>query len=464
MKKFFSFKLLNLKKDILIVLLSAISLILLTHRANILSYIAIAPLLFIIYKRNFTAAVTLCAFTGLASSLFMFDWVYSYKASLYFIAIITWTLFFTLFGAATHALHHRMKSFSFLAAPSVWLWLMLAFDLTKYGSYLFEFSMYNPMAAPLIWLTGGRGITFMVITLNSAIAALFTKPTKKMILGVAALSAILLSCYIYSNTAEATGEPMKTVLVQGNFEETWEWRQKHVTDIFDTYRRMSDGKGKESLIIWPEYALPMDVAYYYPSLLERIQAFVKTNKAYLVTGSLVYDKESGDHYDAALLFNPDGSLEDNYKSIYPAFYNENTLKGGEEIKLFTIKEKKAGIMICAEETDSRIARMQTQKGAQFLISISNDQNFSRGIHLSALYSRLRAAENYKYLVRATNTGVTQIINPYGKSQNIEINKRKVLIGNIPLNEQKTPYTTYGNILIYVIALLPIIFINKRGHK
>lgn len=450
--------------DIILLLLSFLFIILLSQGISFIAYFAIAPFLIIIYRKRFKTAITFCAFAAFASSLFAFDWVYNYKIGLYILAIIVWTLFFTTFTALTHFIYHRIKYFSLFVAPAVWIWLMFVLDFTKYGSYIFEFSMHNPMAAPLIWLIGGRGITFIVIALNSIIAGFIIKQSKKKALSTAIITVILIFCYVYSSIGEADGEPLKVVLTQGNFEQAWKWRQDHVIEIFDAYSSLSNGKVEEGLIVWPEYALPMDIVFYYPSLFEKVQEFTKNNNAYLITGSLIYEKESGDHYDSALLFNPDGKFVDSYNSIYPAFYNEHTIKGEEEAKLFTIKEKKAGVMICAEETDSRLARLQTKEGAQFLVSLSNNQNFSRGIHLSKLYSRLRAAENYKYLVRSTNTGLTQIINPYGKAHEIEENKRKLLIGEIHLNEHKTPYTIYGNKPLYAITLLLIIFIRKRRCK
>jgi len=464
-KKFFSFNhLYYYKKDIFLALLSALFMALLTYRIHFMVCFAIAPLLILIYRRKFKTAVLFGIVVGFLSSLFMYNWIYTYKPHIYVLIIILWTAFFTAFAALTHFLYHRTKHVSLFVAPVVWLWLMLILDLTKYGSYIFEFSMYNSLTTPLIWLIGGRGITFAIIALNSALAGFAVKQTKKKALVIIAITVTLFSCYIYSSVSEADGEPFRVVLVQGNFEQTWKWRQDNVLEIFDTYKSLSEGKAKSGLIVWPEYALPMDIVFYYPLLFEKVKAFAKNNNAYLITGSLIYDKESGDHYDAALLFSPDGRFIDYYNSIYPAFYNEHTLKGNEEIKLFTIKEKKAGIMICAEETDSRIARAQTKQGAQFLVSLSNNQNFSRGVYLSDLYSKLRAAENYKYFVRATNTGVTQIINPYGKAHKIEENKRKVLIEDIRLNEHKTPYNLYGDVPLYAATLLLIIFLRKRRGK
>jgi apolipoprotein N-acyltransferase len=48
-----------------------------------------------------------------------------------------------------------------------------------------------------------------------------------------------------------------------------------------------------------------------------------------------------------------------------------------------------------------------------------------------MFSRLKALEEKKYVIRATNTGITQIVNPYGKvTSSIESYKSGILIGNI----------------------------------
>lgn len=451
------------KKDTFFALLSSALIISLTYKFNLAPFFAIIPLLTIVYHRNFKAVLIFSAFTGLVSSIFMFDWVYYYGSYLpiYPMVIALWTLFFVTFSALTHFLYNRTKFFSFFAAPVIWVWLMFLLDFTKYGSYIFEFSMYNPAMAPLIWWVGGRGVTFIIIIINSAVAEFIVKKTKTSLAVATILILTLVGCYSYSINAEAEGEPFKVALAQGNFEETWEWRQTNLDEIFNTYAAFD--YDKVDLIVWPEHTFPVDIIYFYTDIFTKIKGFVKNSKAYLVTGSLVYDENTEYHYDSALLFSPAGELLDVYKSVSPAFYNEDTIPGKEEIKLFNIKGKKAGIMICAEETTNKIAREQSKKGAQFLISISNNQNFRRGIHLSSLYSRLRAAENYKYLVRATNTGITQITNPYGKTQAIEESKRNILIGEILLNEHMTFYTKYGDIPLYIITLL-IFTAIKRSSK
>ncbi|MDP2906705.1 MAG: nitrilase-related carbon-nitrogen hydrolase [Nanoarchaeota archaeon] len=465
-KIFFSFNTFfhSIRGDIFFALLSVLLITSLTHNLNFMSYFAFAPFLMIIHRKNFRYALLFGAFIGLVVSLLSFDWAYNYVGgSLYVLVVIVTTLFFAAFAALTNFIYHKTKYMSLLAAPIMWVWLMLVLDFTKYGGYIFEISMYNPMTAPLIWLIGGRGITFMVIALNSAIAELFTKPSKKKILGVAIISAVLIFCYAYSGVAEARGDTFKVVLMQGNFNQSWGWRQDNVREIFANYQKMSYGQSGKDLIVWPEFAIPTDISFD-PFISKGLQEIAKNNNAFFITGSLIFDVITKNHYDVALLFDKKGDVIDTFKSVKPAFYNRNTLKGEGVVKPFVLDNKKAGIMICAEEMDSKISRLQVKQGAQFLISISNDQNLGRGIHLAKLYPRLRAAENYKYLVRATNTGITQIVNPYGKTKEIEENERKILIGEILLNEHKTPYTIYGDIPLYSLTFLIILLIKKRRTR
>ncbi len=461
--KFFLKKLFVQEKvDILLVLLSSTLIASLTYKLSFAAFFAVTPLLYVIYRRSFKSTIIFSAFTGLTAALLAFDWAYDYETSLYINAIIVLTIFFIIFSAATHFLYHRIRLLPFLAAPIVWVWIMLVLDLTKYGGYVFEFSMFNPSMAPLIWVIGGRGITFLIIGLNSALAEFFVKKTKTSLVISVMLAITFMSCYAYSASAEAEGEPFKVILVQGNFEETWEWREDHVNEILATYKELSEDK-KDTLIIWPEHTFPLDIVYYYTDIFKGIQSFVKNTGSYFIIGSLIYDDNSEYHYDSALLFSPEGTLLDVYNSYSPAFFNEYTLPGKEGAKLFKIKDKKAGIMVCAEETTSEAARTQSKQGAQFLISIANNQNFKRGIYPSSLYTRLRAAETRKYLVRAANTGITQIVDPYGRIVSIEENKRNILIGDVRLNEYKTFYTKYGDTPLYLITLLTLVLL-KRGRK
>ena len=120
--------------------------------------------------------------------------------------------------------------------------------------------------------------------------------------------------------------------------------------------------------------------------------------------------------------------------------------------------------MCNEENIQSITKDRIQNGAQFIVSLSNNQFFGRGRYIISKFTRLRAAENAKYLVRATNDGITQIVNPFGKViYSAEPKKQKILIGDIYMNNYKTFYTKNGNLLVYLLIILSTILMLKKGN-
>jgi apolipoprotein N-acyltransferase len=74
-----------------------------------------------------------------------------------------------------------------------------------------------------------------------------------------------------------------------------------------------------------------------------------------------------------------------------------------------------GVFICYESAFPDLVRQFTKRGATVLVNLSNDAYFghseARQQHL--LLARMRAVENRRYLIRATNDGITAIIRPDG---------------------------------------------------
>lgn len=122
-----------------------------------------------------------------------------------------------------------------------------------------------------------------------------------------------------------------------------------------------------------------------------------------------------------------------------------------------------GTSICFESTLPYQLRQQTRNGARALLTITNDAWFKNSfvleIHLSCAV--LRAIENGRYFVQSANSGITAIIDPHGKIiKKLEIDKTDWLEGEIKLLRELTPYTMFGEIMIY-LALIYLVFIIYR---
>ena len=104
------------------------------------------------------------------------------------------------------------------------------------------------------------------------------------------------------------------------------------------------------------------------------------------------------------------------------------------------------------------------KGAQFIVNITNEAWFGK---TAAAYQFLsmsvfRAVENRVFIVRCGNTGISCLIDPYGRVVNRVKNNngqdlfvRGVLTGSVKLCGLKSFYTKFGNIFVYINIVVSI---------
>ena len=75
-----------------------------------------------------------------------------------------------------------------------------------------------------------------------------------------------------------------------------------------------------------------------------------------------------------------------------------------------------GVFICYESIFPDEVRQFAKNGAELFVNISNDGWYGDGgaprQHLNM--ARMRAVENNRWLLRDTNTGITAVIDPYGR--------------------------------------------------
>lgn len=193
--------------------------------------------------------------------------------------------------------------------------------------------------------------------------------------------------------------------------------------------------------------------------------------AQVVAGFDDYEKEHS--YNAAFLFSPQKLAPERYekRTLMPAveyvppfaaqflsthFGLTSSFDEGVEAKVFASRVP-LGIAICSDEAYSDIVRQERAKGAELLVSISNDGWYPRS-RLSRQHfeqGRLRAAENGAPLVRSCNTGVTGVIDCFGKSLAelpVDDGQVHVLYFDVPLRSFPTLYTFWGDRAILFLAL------------
>ena len=133
--------------------------------------------------------------------------------------------------------------------------------------------------------------------------------------------------------------------------------------------------------------------------------------------------------------------------------------------------KKIAPIICYESIFGEFVTEFTKKGANFFAILTNDAWWGEtpGHKQLLSYSRLRAIENRRDIVRSANTGISAIINARGEIvKKTKYNTKAVLVGEISPRSELTFYSIYGDLIgrwaIFISGILMLIAISGRLKK
>jgi apolipoprotein N-acyltransferase len=244
--------------------------------------------------------------------------------------------------------------------------------------------------------------------------------------------------------AAPQGFPQEVVLVQGNAplaeKRDLDSARKNLARI---YELSCQAAHPGSLVVWPEGSVPA----YIPAGIGRVGRppvlpWLGDCTALLV-GSYSFLPDQR-RYNAAFAVYPDGTIPRPYfkqilipfgefmplSSCLPWLKGLNakagTFSAGTETRVFsypmrrpdgTASTLKVSPLICYEDTVPGLARKASRKGAELLINITSDSWFGRTLapHQHHLIAAFRAIENRRFLIRATNTGLSGVVDPLGRT-------------------------------------------------
>jgi apolipoprotein N-acyltransferase len=231
------------------------------------------------------------------------------------------------------------------------------------------------------------------------------------------------------------------------------------------------------LIVWPEAPAP-----FYPdrpAFLAYISGIAKTAQASFLLGGVAYAPD-GAPLNSAFLLNPAGELVERYDKIQlvpfgeyipPAFNWVNRITGeagdfqpGTRVVLLPVDGHRVGAFICYESAFPNLVRQFTAQGGEMLINLSNDGYFgdsaAREQHLSLV--RMRAAENRRWILRATNDGITAMIDPAGRvTDTIPSHTQTSEVMRFNYGSEMTVYTRYGDWFPWTCLGAAILMVGYR---
>jgi len=280
---------------------------------------------------------------------------------------------------------------------------------------------------------------------------------------------------MYCDHAEASGERRKitAMIIQGNISSYDKWND--IDDSFSVYSALLKENAAEDIdiCVFPETAIPVAVTEGSSTYL-KLRALAAENDLTLFTGIIYYDAAKAKRYNAISAFDkaydfilpygkrhlvPFGEYlpaERILTALFPFVSNisqfGSALTPGEGENIMEINGVSYGGLVCFDSIFPELARTSVARGADVLIIVTNDSWFrdSPAIYQHNAQAVLRAVENNRYVVRAANTGVSSFISPTGKIlRQSEVLEREVLTQKIEIVKNKTVYTRFGDIILYL---------------
>ena len=360
---------------------------------------------------------------------------------------------------------HPVFGFAALWALGEWLrsWLLTGFPWLYLG--------YAHVTAPLSGLApiiGVLGIGFVLALSAALLGALWQRGRNAgwhaLRGGILPALALLWLCAVASNQLDwvtpRDTPPLRVAAVQANIAQELKFDSAALEQNLQRYRDLSAPLWGHDLVLWPETAIPLLYQQATP-LLTQLETDAANGNTALVSGIFWRDGERN-YNSLAVLGNGSG-----------AWHKQKLVPFGEYVPLRALLENllqlfslpmsslvpgpagqdslqvagwQAAAFICYEVVYPNFVRRQA-RDADFLLTVSNDTWFgaSWGPLQHLQMAAMRARENGRYMLRATNNGVTALIDERGRIlQRAPQFEVATLSGELQLFSGRTPYSRWGD--------------------
>lgn len=431
--------------------------------------------------------VLFCLYLGLYLALFAFVVTLARRAT----GSTAWTLCLTPFlWVATELACARITSFP---------WDQLGYSQID--------NLLLTRVAP--W-TGNYGISFVLVAVNCAVAGLFLFRgwRARVLPALAALVFVLAMQTGFTRHVPDPATQATAVLLQPNLNvaggNNWataafDLHMQHFASVSENVcNPYLDGlpaknavkvqpvcnprKGTKppiDVIVWPESPAPFEDSD--PRFRHWVSALAEDSHAAMILGDIAVVQEPGQTrnavYNSAAFVSPDGNFVGRYDKMHLVPFGEyipfqsmlsfagslteevGQMTHGHRRVVFASDGHRYGTFICYESIFADEVRQFVKLGANVLVNISDDgwygDTSAPWQHLNI--ARMRAIENDRWLLRDTNSGITAVIDPYGRVT--ESSPRHVetsLFAKFNYNSGETWYTRHGDLFAWLCAIIAIV--------
>jgi len=421
-------------------------------------------------------------------------------------------LYFGLFGIGIYLVRRATGSTRLALAAAPILWAALELAAARITSVPWDQLGYsqvdNAVVNQLAPWTGVYGISFLLVAVNALIAGgiLLDRSSGRRLWGISGAILFMAAGAGVLVTPPRPAATATAVLIQPNLDVSgvglWtgpgEW-DRHIAEFTrlageqcKTYIAGIPQTGAPmgeivcpphpthpDLVAWPESPAPFteDETRFQQAMV----AVAHQTQAPLVVGNIGADfsveEQIWHQYNSALVVGADGARIGRYDKIHLVPFGEyipfqrllffahkltgrvSTFTRGDERKVFRLNGHRYGVFICYESVFADEVREFAQLGAEVLVNISDDgwygDTSAPWQHLNM--ARMRAIENRRWILRDTNTGVTAVIDPYGRvRQSIPRHQADALPAQYGFRDDVTFYTAHGDVFGWLCVLLAVL--------
>lgn len=400
--------------------------------------------------------------------------------------VLFWSIFPALAGVFSAMLY---RYHYYVGTAFVWILLEYvrgALVLNGFPWLLSGYAQLDTVLSGYIPLTGVYGVGFLAVLLAVFMAQLVCQREKwRQLLTITVLVCAIGGLLQGRQWTTSAGDSIRVVLIQGNIRQDQKWQPTFRDQTLARYQALTEANWDAQLIVWPESAIPGYVDEVYSTYLQPLQLEAQKRNTDLVISVPIRQPENIKYNAVITLGAHVGSYKKNhllpfgeYMPLQPLsgwILNLFTLRlglftpGGDQQDLLYAAGFPFLTSICYEDAFG----VQVPEQVAYLVNVTNDAWFGNSIepyqHLQL--ARMRALESGRYLLRATNTGVTAIIGPDGKvKQQLPVFTTAVLNGDMIPMKGSTPYSKSGDqtILLVLFGLyglwLVLQFITRKTKK
>jgi apolipoprotein N-acyltransferase len=357
-----------------------------------------------------------------------------------------------------------------MAYPASWVlceWLR-AIIFSGFPWMLLGYSQTDSYLNCLIPLLGVYGVSLIIVLFSSILFYVgFASYIKKILCFLLLIAAFFaLQPLQHTKWTEPSQQPVHIAMIQGNIAQEDKWQNDKLINILRTYVELSADQWQNPIVIWPEGAIPLPYNYA-KEFTETLTAEINRHHSSLITGIPIAAADADHYYNGIITLG-------NAKGIY---HKRHLVPFGEYVPLekylrgiigflnipmssFVAGDwqqttlQAAGVSfapyICYEVAFPELITNTLGK-AQVIVVLSDDNWFGHSIAAAQQFqmARFHAKETGRYLLSATNSGITAIVNAQGQVMALAPSYQEaVLTGQIEPMQGLTPILKIGTTPIF----------------